>query len=246
MWDCLDGPFLFSPRLSRSPPFALFSVRLNEDRLYEQTKKNLHLLLVLTLLSVQRRLFVLAVCLVSLNIESAALRTLWRRRRLRKHLMQRCWSKAWIRFMKCILINHFKTANAALVLGTFFFRASSSSSAMRTPRPLSAGVAQAPPPCGEGFKNMLLSYASTRCLWGLTCHVEGMDLGNGPATAWALSCRAEEPTERMGKRTGPRTPTDLRMEGGAGRGGGGGGGVPPCVNLALISVIHHPVTLRWR
>lgn len=121
MWDCLDGPFLFSPRLSRSPPFALFSVRLNEDRLYEQTKKNLHLLLVLTLLSVQRRLFVLAVCLVSLNIESAALRTLWRRRRLRKHLMQRCWSKAWIRFMKCILINHFKTANVALVLGTFFF-----------------------------------------------------------------------------------------------------------------------------
>lgn len=39
MWDCLDGPFLFFPRLSRSPPFALFSMRLNEDRLYEQTKK---------------------------------------------------------------------------------------------------------------------------------------------------------------------------------------------------------------
>ena len=58
-------------------------------------------------------------------------------------------------------------------------------------------------PCGEGFKNMLLSDASTCCPWGLTGRVEEMDLGNGPATVWALSCCAEEPTETMGK--GKRT-----------------------------------------
>ncbi len=56
-----------------------------------------------------------------------------------------------------------------------------------------------------------------------------MDLGNGPATVWALSCRSEEPTERMGKRTGPRTPADLQM--------GGGGGNPPYVIMVFNSLM---------
>lgn len=81
-------------------------------------------------------------------------------------------------------------------------------------------------PCSEGFKNMLLSDASTRCLWGLTCHVEEMDLGNGPATVWVLGCHTEQPAETMGKRTGSRIPRDLWM----------GGGIPLHVILVLISL----------
>lgn len=92
--------------------------------------------------------------------------------------------------------------------------------------------AWAPLPCGEGFKNMLFSDASTCCLWGLTCHDEKMDLGNGPATVWALSCRAEEPAEWIANRKGSRAPTDLRIGG-----GGGGGSIPPHVSLVLISLM---------
>ena len=215
--------------------------------MYEQTKKqkNPALALVLTLLSVQRRLFVLSVRLVSLNIESACFEdTLEVQTSQEAFDAEMLGKKAWIQFVKCVLINCFKTAEATLVPGTFFFlRASSRSSTTQTPaaslrrrctRPLCPAV--------KALKTRCFQMRAPAVFEVCTCHVEGMDLGNGPATVWALSCRAEEPTERMGKKNG--TQDSHRPQNG--RRGRGRCVPPPRVNLALSSLSRHLVTVGWR